>query len=290
MLEIAAQLGSSTHFPLRAYDQVLQQIAAVEPGSVVPAAAGGSHVGAWAWLDRVVFPVPESRLLRDLATMCPHTALFASQVGATWRIDAHGVAAIVGAPLARVHAGPDPRRFSPLQIPALVDPNPSAGHVPTMRAVVREWIAHELCPGLRRAWTSLGSTRPLALAVELVWPEHTETMTIALDHDGVTVRDGDGDDWDALNQVAGSLLWEVVAGRRGWGDVLLAGALRARSRAYRIDARGAHALNLAEIFLYYGLDYDASHDRATAWEIDRVLGRGDRPLVAGLDQVHEGLA
>jgi len=273
MLEIAAQLGEPTRFPLRLYDRVLRDIAAIDARAIMPASAGGSHRGPFAWLDRVVFPVPEQRLLRDLATLCPRAGLFASEVGTTWRIDARDTTAIRGGgdSLVRVEARADRRTFAPFWTPALVDPNPSGTDVATMRAAVLHWLHADLCEGLARGLADLATARPLALVVEIVWPDDTETFTFTALRDGVHVRRGGHDDWDACNQIAGSLLWEVVTGRRGWGDVLLAGALRGRVRAYRIAAGGAQAIGLAETFLYYGLDYDASHERAVWWEVEQAL-------------------
>ena len=271
MLEIAAQLGESTRFPLAAYDGRLREIAATGAAAIVPAAAGGSHVGPWAWLDRVVFPVAEPRFLRDIAALCPGLVVHPGRTGATWRIDADGVALLEGSAdaLVTVHPGADPRRFHPLDLPTLVDPNPSGGDVPSMRARVERWLHDDLCRGLAQA--GVDRMGPLALAVEIVWPDATVSHTISIDTRGVRIEARAEDDWDAINQIAGSLLWEVVEGRRGWGDVLLAGALRARTRAYRITGGGARPVALGETFLYYGLGYHASHERAARWELARRL-------------------
>lgn len=273
MLEIAAQLGEPTQFPLRDYDRILREIAAIDAGAIVPAAAGGSHVGPFAWLDRIVFPVPESRLLRDLAVLCPQASSWPSRIGTSWRVRPGDVTADIagGGALVRVMATEDRRRFAPFSIPPVHDPNPSGGDLVPMRATVMAWLTEALCPALARAWPGIGSPAPLRLAVEIVWPDDVDAITITVDRAGARLRAEVTDDWDAINQIAGSLLWEVVVGRRGWGDVLLAGALRARSRAYRTDEGGVHRVALAEVFLYYGLDYDTSHERAVAWEVTQCI-------------------
>lgn len=279
MLEIAAQLGESTRFPLAAYDRRLREIAATGARALVPASAGGSHVGPWAWLDRVVFPIAEPRFLRDIAALCPDAAVHPGRIGATWRIDADGVVLRERSAeaLVTVEHGTDPRRFHPLDLPALVDPNPTGGDVASMRARVERWLHDDLCHGLAKA--GVDRLGPLTLAIEIVWPDRTAFHTITLDAGRVRLEARAEDDWDAINQIAGSLLWEVVEGRRGWGDVLLAGALRARTRAYRITPAGARPIALGETFLYYGLAYDASHERAARWEVARCLAaRGTSPL------------
>lgn len=275
MLEIAAQLGASTHFPLGGYDRVLREIAAIDAGTIVPAAAGGSHCIPWDWLDRVVFPVSDARVLRDLAALCPTAQHTPAKVGGTWTVapgsvgfDPNG-----GHALVTITGHDDRRRFRPLAVPPLVDPNPAGDDVPTMRAQVTAWIEQTLADALARAWSQWGARGSVSLVVEVVWPAATDVWTLRVGPTGTVVVRRDDDEWDAINQVAGSLLWQVIVGRRGWGDVLLAGALRGRTRAYAVDRGRLRALTIAEVFLYYGIDYDRSHERAVAWEVEQALAR-----------------
>ncbi len=273
MLEIAAQLGESTEFPYRAYDRLLREIAACGATAIVPASCGGSHVAPWDWLDRIVFPLDERRVLRDLAALVPEARLFAGTIGARWRLvegalehDATGARGLVACT-----GTPDPRGFDPLTIPPLLDPNPSGTREDVMRPRVRAWIEGELARGLASAWPRFGAKGPVRLVVRVVWPSCEEHYTLVVGPDGVTIATHAEPDWDALDAIAGSLFWEVIEGRRGWGDVLLAGALRARTRAYRIADGGLRRLELGATFLYYGLSYDASVERAVRWEVARVL-------------------
>lgn len=273
MLEIAAQLGQPTRFPLAGYDRVLREVAAIDAGAIVPAAAGGSHCPPWDWLDRIVFPVSEGRLLRDVARLCPGAACTPATVGATWHVEAGAVAIDPsgGRGLVTVGERPDRRRFRPLEIPTLFDPNPHGGDEPAMCAAVATWIERDLAGALAAAWPTWGASRSQSLVVEVVWPTSRDVWTLRVGPSGTAVAREDDDDWDAINQVAGSLLWQVLAGHRGWGDVLLAGALRARTRAYEVGERVTRALGVAETFLYYALDYDASHERAAMWEVEQAL-------------------
>jgi Beta-lactamase superfamily domain len=279
MLEIAAQLGESTEFPYRAYDRLLREMVACGATAVVPASCGGSHLPPWDWLDRIVFPLSEARVRRDLAALAPALRVFAGDIGASWRLEAgaidhhpDGARALV-----QLEGVPDPRRFEAMVVPELVDPNPSGTSEAIMRPRVRRWIEDELLPGIASSSPRWGADDAVRLAIRIVWPSCEEHYTLVARGGEVELRCTLDPDWDVLDAIAGSLLWEVVEGRRGWGDVLLAGALRARTRAYRIEASGAathgglRQLDIGATFLYYGLSYDASTERAVRWEVERAL-------------------
>ncbi|MBC8069214.1 MAG: MBL fold metallo-hydrolase [Deltaproteobacteria bacterium] len=282
MLEIAAQLGESLEFPYRAYDRLLREIAACGATAVVPASCGGSHVAPWEWLDRIVFPLSEARVRRDLAALAPALQVFAGDIGARWRIAGGAIDHDPGGARALVELDgvPDPRRFDPMVVPALVDPNPSGTSEAIMRPRVRRWIEDELVPGIAESSPRWGADDAVRLVIRIVWPSCEEHYTLLARGRDIELRCTADPEWDVLDAIAGSLLWEVVEGRRGWGDVLLAGALRARTRAYRIEAGSAadegrlRQLDIGATFLYYGLSYDASTERAVRWEVERALAGG----------------
>jgi hypothetical protein len=277
MLEIAAQMGEATTFPYRGYDRVLRDIAAIGARAIVPAAAGGSHRGPFRWLDQVVFPMSEARARDDLAIACPGAAVLPGLVGNRFTVAPGGVTDVGHrSPLVEIESSDDPRGFEPFAVPALVDPDLGGADASTMRDTVARWLRQQLAPALATAWPSWRSDRALRLSVEVVWPGGSEHVGFVVDGSGAQLQAGACADWDAKNQVAGSMLWQVIEGRRGWGDVLLAGALRARSRAYRVHEGGALTpLPLGETFLYYALPYELSHERATRWEVEQVLAAAD---------------
>lgn len=271
MLEIAAQLGDATEFPYAAYDRLLREIAAVEARALVPASCSGAHVGPFAWLDRVVFPLSQDRVCRDLAALCPDARVLPGAIGSRFRIAPDDIVQTHDDRLVRIVDDIEPRAFDPLAIPELVDPNPSGEREDRMRPRVRAWIADELAPALASAWPRFGARTSVRLAIRIVWPSCEEHFTLVVGPHGTTLATALDPDWDALDAIAGSLFWEVVVGRRGWGDVLLAGALRARTRAYRIDGGGLRRLEIGATFLYYGLSYDASSERAVRWEVEQAI-------------------
>jgi hypothetical protein len=159
-------------------------------------------------------------------------------------------------------------------MPDLRDVNPNGHDEAVMRPRVHAWIRDELARGLARAFPGMRVGEPLRLVVEIVFPRAHDAFTLHVGPEGVRVVEGHDDDWDALNAVAGSLLWEVIESRRHWGDVLLAGGLRACTRAYALDVHGLRPAELGETFLYYGLSYDAAVERAVRHEVHALLSAG----------------
>ncbi|MEM9452844.1 MAG: MBL fold metallo-hydrolase [Myxococcota bacterium] len=305
MLEIAAVLGRRTGFPYATYGDLLAQAAAVEAVAVVPGANGAAHVPAFGWMDRFVFPVPEARFLRDLARVCPDATGLPLRVGGRYRVapgqvelDPAGAAALIELEDEGAMPGVEPalgdvprsvswsegaggtesvprdrlRRYRPLVMPVLRDPNLGGHDQARMRTRVHAWIRQTLADALARAWPGMKISQPLRFVVEVVFPRAHDAFTLHVGPNGTRVSAHYDDDWDLLNVVAGSMLWEVIEARRHWGDVLLAGALRAATRAYAVDEHGLRRADVAEIFLYYGLPYDEAVEAAVRTEVRSLVG------------------
>jgi UDP-MurNAc hydroxylase len=276
MLEIAAQLGHSLLFPFRRYAEVLEQVAAIDPAAIVPSAAGTVHTRDYAWLNAIVYPVDEARFCRDVAQVCPSAQVFASRLGARYRIaDKEVVQDSDAAGLFDRISGGDTCVYRPTSVPA-----PNDGHMLDAegRAAIEHWIAHDLRDALARAYPDFGVARPLRFVVEVVHADERRAWTLIIGPHAATVVPGFDADWDVYDVVAGSLFADVIAGRRHWGDLLLAGALRGYSRAYELGSRGLAAANVGEMFLYYALSYEASTRRAIAWELERARRHGGMPM------------
>lgn len=275
MLEIAAVLGRRTGFPHASYAELLAQAAAVEAAAVVPGANGAAHVAASRWLDRFVFPVSEARFLRDLAAVCPRAQGLPLAVGGRYHVTAGMVALDPSGAAALIEVEPsdedDPRRYRPFTMPAVHDPNPGDHDEARMRPRVHAWIRNELADGLARAYPSMRVREPLRFVVEVVFPSAVDAFTLHVGPEGTRVAATSDDDWDLINVVAGSLLFEVLESRRSWGDVLLAGGLRACTRAYALDEAGLRSAEVGETFLYYGLSYDDSVERTVRCAVDALM-------------------
>ncbi len=165
------------------------------------------------------------------------------------------------------------RRYRPFAIPELCDPGERL-ELDARKAEVAAWITHDLRDALRSRYPEFGVDTPLRFVVEAVFPGQSpgtgDTYTLTVDAAGASVVAGADSDWDLYNLVAGTMLWEVIVGRRAWGEALLAGALRAASRAYAIGPRGLTPAYVGETFLYYALSYDESTRRAVHWQLARA--------------------
>ncbi len=255
MLEIAAQTGGALGFPYAYYRQNLEQIAATSARALVPTAAGARHLPPYDAMDRLVYPVPEARVLRDLARRLPDTRVFAGEIGATFVVEGGQTHVERGTDLVSTTPAEETRHFSPLTVPALVDPDPRGLGREAVRTRVDAWVREVLAPGL----VPVRAARHLVLCLDVALPGGGR--------DGFTVCDGrverglDGD-WDGLVEVAGSYLLDVIDGERNWGDVLLGGMVRGATRAYDVDdGKGLEARPLGVIFLYHVLPYDEAFER-----------------------------
>ena len=279
MHEIAAQLGRAVDFPFAEYARLLAELAAVEAGAIVPASADTAHVGAFAWLNHLVYPVGVERFMADAGRVCPSARVLAPGLGVRFRVRAGEVERLAPAPEPGVieRLGPPvDRGYHPLAIPALVDPGPPEVE-PEARRIVDAWIHAELAPALAAHYAEFGVEGPLRLVVEVVYPGDSpspghrgEGHTLIVDAEGARVSAGVDPGWDARNQVAGTWLAEVIEGRRSWGQLLLAGLLRGTNRAYTLRSGGLARANLAELFVYYALPYAESVRRAVAFELARA--------------------
>lgn len=273
LLEIAAQMGYRTGFPYRDYAGLLEQIAAVPTRALVPASAGAAHHGPHRWMDRHAYPLPEARFCRDVAARCPGVEVWPSGIGDVYEVEAGQARRHAGAGLELVEwlEGPTPpesRIFEPLATPALRDTNPRGHAVSSMWTRVEAWVAGDLSEGLHR---ELGQAGPLRLGLRVVGPSETRTWTLRVRAEGVQRTDGLDPDWDGLNAIPLSGLYAVLEGERHWGDVLLAGDLRGRTRAYGVSSEGLRRADLAELFLYYGLGYAEAEERNARAMVRRAL-------------------
>lgn len=250
LLEVEASLAGSIGFPFAAYARLLEQAAAVN-AVVVPSSAGARHAAPFEAMNALVYPVDETRVLRDLAARGVRT--FPSSVGDAFAVSRAGVEREVSAGASLV----TPRRaepvdFKPLAIPPLRDPNLEGRSEEDLRAIIEPFVRS--LRGDRLRWL-----------LEIVYPSTLEAWSIS---DG-EVRRGHDPAWDLRNEVAASMLCDVIEGRRHWGDLLLGGTLRACSRAYDVGPAGLTRARTQPIFLYSALSYSESVERAVEHELSR---------------------
>ncbi len=263
LLEINHTLARNIGFPLDEYASLLDKIDALNARAVVPASAGARHVGPYAWLNNTVYPVPERRLLRDLAIRCPQVNAFPSGIGDTYRVTGDTVShEQAGArALVNITGDKDPCTFVPFVIPELIDPNLDGRPEAELRERATTWLEGTLREALEEAYPQMCGPDPMRLVVDVRYPSTRDAFTFTLRASGTTVARRFDDDYDALNCVAGSLLVDVIEGRKHWGTALLGGMLRASMRAYVVDPERLARANLGVIFLYYALSYADATER-----------------------------
>ena len=256
LLEVEALTAGAIGFPQRAYGRLLDEIAALSARAVVPASAGVAHTAPYDWMNRCVYPVPEARLLRDLAARCPGTQALESVVGGRYRVASGEVTMLAErAPFVEVESDLVPQPFVPLAIPELRDPNLDDADEDAMRQRVQGWVESELAAAVTKA------LRSITLVLEVVFPSRRDAYTLVVGRGDCRVERRFDEDYDVLNQVAGSSLCDVLAARRHWGEPLLGGLLRSAVRAYSVDQTGLTPRAVAPIFLYHALSYEESCER-----------------------------
>lgn len=251
---------------------MLAELAAIDAAVIVPASADTSHAQPFAWLNHIVYPVDDARFVRDAQRVCPRARVLAPRLGARYRLRAGEVEVGDGSALIAERGVEVDRGYRPFAIPAPRDDHDHDLDLAAPRkAELRRWIEVELRAALVAAYPGFGVSEALRFVVEAVFPGQAagsgEALTLVIDGAGGRVEEGADPSWDLYNLVIGTMAWEVIAGRRSWGDLLLAGGLRAATRAYVIGEGGLARANVGETFLYYGLSYEDSTRRAVAWEL-----------------------
>jgi hypothetical protein len=232
---------------------------------IIPSATGTVLAPDYDWLNAIVYPLDEVRFRRDVTEVCPNAQVFASQLGGRWRVHAGTVTREADdEQLFERIAGGATSVYRPSSVPAVRDCRPTDAET---RARVQTWIHAELAPALQRSYPDFGLTRPLRCLLEVAFADERSCTTLIVSADRVDIQPGFDPDWDVYDVAAGSLLDEVIEGRRHWGDLLLGGALRGYARAYTVGPRGPSPANVAEMFVYYALSYDESTRRAVDWEL-----------------------
>jgi hypothetical protein len=275
LCEIAPMLGDRSSFNHRAYNQVLDEIAAARPNTVVPASAGGRHVAPFDWLNAFSHPVPMPRFLEDVRRRIPGVTAHEGRPGARYVLTESGVVYEPrgAAHLARVEepeaVETPPEQWRPTEVPAVRDFNPWGYSLDHARSVTERWVRERLAPALAESAPSFRVTDPLSFVVELVFDGVTDAYTITVSPGASASVERRWDPhWSALNVLSGSQLCAVIEARACWGDVLLSGGLRAFERAYTVTEEGLRRANIGVTFVYYGLAYEESFRRYIERELE----------------------
>ncbi len=270
LLEIDAQIGGPTGFPLRAYAELLDEVAALGARAIVPSAGGQRHTDAHGQMNGIVYPVSEARFVRDVALRAPATRALASRIGGRYRAFAGGAEDVGDAPeLVTPIDADDDRVFRPFELGPIEDPErePDAAMWPG----IETWVRRTLAAALVDAYPGMLADRPLSFVLELIGYDRREHFTLRVESGKCAIERRPFAEHDAWVAIATSELWRVIEGKTSWAEPLLAGLLRTATRTYRVDEHGVHGLNVGVPFLYYALGYDQSVERA----VETLLSASD---------------
>lgn len=269
MREVALATADFVGFVAGHHRHLLACAAAVEARYVVPSAAGDAHAPPFEAMNAWVYPVSAERAERDLAAFAPATRVLSPAVGEAITIDRGEVS--IGPGRVEIARGPngDPRVFRPLDPAPLVDPNLRGAEVAPMRDRIARWVVEELQPAIDRAASFAG----LALVLEVVLPGDRMAFSLRA---GSAPRPGFDAEYDVLNAVAGSMLLDVVEGRRAWYEPLLAGLLRSAVRGCAVGPGRAERLLVGPMFVYEAIPYRRSTERAALGRARALAGRSNR--------------
>jgi hypothetical protein len=270
LIEVAPLVGHRTAFPYSDYATSLARAAELRAGAIVPAAAGGSHLAPYEWMNRFTHPVSEARFLRDVARAAPASRALPHAVGGTYAVVPGGAELDAGGArgLVELEGGTDPRVFMPTSVPAVEDRDREARAPAALVERVRRWVSADLAPSLARAFASC--PEPLSFLLKLVAADGAHPFVVRVEGGAATVSEREEPEWDALVEVAASALVDVIDARSCFGDVLLSGVLRGFTRAYEPRSNGLARIAVEPIFLYHALSYDESFRRWVERELVRL--------------------
>ncbi len=292
MLEMSYQTGKDLHFPQREYARLLDVVAQVEPGAVVPGSNGFEYLRDAAWLNDVVFPANRERFCRDVAEACPSLAdhVHALDPGdvlvlAGGRVE-HGIG--VSPFVERVTKPMAAQRFSPVSFDGrLVDRNPYGFDMAQVEELVRTELATGLERFVREQYRTLFREHArwrVRYALHVVFPSRTEQVVLDIDERGVTrVDDEAGLAPNYESWITASCLYGLMTGLLSWDAVAFGGRYRSAAHVYRATPHGLthpeHSNLNDPLFLRF--PEDELLERVIERELDAVLNPEPTAVAVG---------
>lgn len=260
MREIALATADMVGFVPAHMRHLLSAAAAVEAGCVVPSAAGDAHAAPFEAMNAWVYPVSAERAARDLTAFAPGTRVEMPAIGDSLVIEGGDVSVAPSASGVVIEHGAqgEPRVFRPIDPAPLFDPNLDGRDVSAMREAIAHWAMTDLPEAIDRA-AQRGPLAGRELVLEVILPGDRLAFSLRA---GRSPREGFYPEYDVLNAVAGSMLLDVIEGRRAWYEALLAGALRCAVRGCDVGPGRADRLPVGPMFVYEAIPYRESTERA----------------------------
>lgn len=267
MREVALSTADFVGFVTADYRHMLASAAAVEARYVVPSAAGDAQAPPFEAMNAWAYPVSAERAAADLEVFAPGSRALMAGLGEAITIEGGAVEVGAGEVAIERGAAGDPRVFRPLEPAPLLDPNLDGADPGALRDRIARWVDEDLAPAVARAFGRDAALARLRFVLEVVLPDDRVAFTLGADG---RARRGFDAEYDVLNAVAGSMLVDVIEGRRAWYEPLLAGVLRSSVRGCVVAPGRVEPLMLGPMFVYEAIGYRQSTERA-------AMGRARAP-------------
>ncbi|NUP05140.1 MAG: MBL fold metallo-hydrolase [Polyangiaceae bacterium] len=258
--EIALSTAGDVGFSPVDHRHLLACAVATGAKTIAPSACGEALTQPYDALNRYVYPVSRARATRDLQRFSPSTNTIAPRLGQAIVVEGgHIDLEPASLPIEWLGEGDDPRFFAPIEPARMYDPNLDGRDPGEMRNAARAWCETDLAPALGRSLGGREDAGRLSLVLEIVGPD--DRFALRFDGRGHCVG-GTDPEYDVFVTVAESMLLDVIEGKRGWVEPLLAGLLRSSIRGAEISPGRCDPLQIAPIFPYYAIPYRRSIERA----------------------------
>lgn len=258
--EIALATAGDVGFQVPDHRHLLACAAATDAAVLSPSACGEAFAAPYQAMNAWVYPVSRWRAGRDLERFAPGVRALIPALGEALVVAGGEVTIERGnVPIERLGDGSDPRFFCPLEPAPMVDPNLDGRGTAAMREQIVQWCERDLAAGIAADPGVRAAPDDLSLVLEVVLPD--DRLALTFDKRGRVrhVRDAE---YDVLVIASGSMLVDVIDGRRAWVEPLLAGLLRSSLRGAQVSEGRCEALQVAPMFPYYGLSYRESLERS----------------------------
>lgn len=282
LVEIAAQMGDRTAFPLKEYSDLLDQADATQACSLALSSSGAVHCDHWANMNSLVYPVPPERAINDLVRRNKSRAVFHPKAGDCFLVEGKQTIPQQSVDWVELIAPTNHPRYQswyaqsqlyyrPFEVASIPRQIPNEEYTATQRNEVASWVQGPLLRALQENSPHFGADEPVVFLVEVLSNDLVEHFTLTVSPERCVAEKKLTHNYDLLNAITGSILHRVLRGEMCWGDALLSGAMRSSFRAYRDTPNGLAQLSIAPFFFYYAISYEESQVRSVDYEVKRIM-------------------
>lgn len=248
LLESEVFTNGRTSFPYETYFRLLSNVKIANPVALAPASCGFKYLRDFAWLNKFVFPVTRDAFRRDVRKLLPGVNVMLVNPGDVVHLDSgiarHGVGESDF--VSMVEDDTCETIFNPVgRVPELVDPNES-GHseteiVDTIEAFLRDRLAAVLKQSLQQRtiiheYTKVGFTYRL----DIVLPSTLVSYSIRFAESEIKLTKDRVPSPNLHTQIAGSVLMDLLLGRRSLSYLYGGGFYRSFNHVYTIEEHGCY--------------------------------------------------